>query len=186
MSLYDEIDRFVQKIEGKLANLFRRGELSRVDQDFMTQGSGFADEQYDDVELWQHYGLASRPPIGSEVLLAHLGGYGENAIAFATSNRDNRPQDLEEEETVLFGKKSTGQPQVRLTPSGNVNLIPATGKTVNVGDAAATEYIIKGTTFASSFAGLSAATDPATTMALVNALLAALKTTPLSTKAKVG
>lgn len=180
MSMLDTFKKLLDKATDRLSNLIRRGEFSTFASDFFGQVSAGDQEQFDEVELWQQYGIASMPPIGSEVLLANLGGYGDNAIAFATTDRANRPTDLVSEEVVTYGKKvSAGQAQVRHKTDGALDLIPATGKTVNIGGATGAEYLIKGDTFKAAMSTFFTAVGSATTPAQI----AAAATTALGTMA---
>lgn len=144
--IVDIIDRKLDKLKSSLVNLIRRGELALVSASFFGQLSAGDGEQYDDIELWQQYGFASRPPADSEALVANLGGIGDNAIAFSSQNRDHRPTDLDADEVVTYGPLvAAGQAQVRHGTDGTLDLVCATGKTVNVGGD--TDALIKGTTF---------------------------------------
>jgi hypothetical protein len=84
---------------------------------------------------------------------------------------------LEGEGTVTIKNGKTGDTVVM--GSGGVCVTSATTK---LGGAAAVDALVKGTTFKASFAAMVAASNPAETMALVNAILTALKATALSTK----
>lgn len=134
MSVTDAIRREVDRTAGKLRQMFRRGILTLAGADGFVQVKGWGDEQFDQVELWQQFGLTSRPPAGGEVLLVLVGGRGEGAIAAATTDRAHRPADLAEGEAVLYAKSDSGQAQVRCKPDGNVDLVAGSASaTVNVG-----------------------------------------------------
>jgi phage gp45-like len=149
--------------------LVRRGEVTLCNDEYGLQLAGYAgeegeDEQFDNVELWQQYGLASRPPEDAEVLTANLMGLGENAVAFATNSAADRPSDLVAGEVVTHGKKIlTGQAQARHKPDGTLSLVAATGKFVEVGGNA--ELLLKGDTVVSAMDAfcttLGGAIDPA-------------------------
>jgi len=95
---------------------------------------------------------------------------------------------------VLHGLAASGaQGQVRMRPDGTISAIAADGKFVEVGGS--TDAQVLGTTLQQAFAPLVPATDPASAVTLVNAILGILRggaATPpppaawLSTKAKVG
>lgn len=75
--------------------------------------------------------------------------------------------------------------EVAITAAGDIELFPTAGKVVKV--AGDTDFMILGSTFKTACSGLPiAAVDPATTMALVNAIRVVLQALPLSTKSKVG
>lgn len=139
------------KLRGAIGNLLRRAELTMVNAEYGAQLAGYAgdgseDEQFEDVELWQQYGIASRPPADSEALICNLGGVSDNAVAFATNCSADRPADLTDGEVVTHGRLlSGGQAQVRHQPDGTLALACATGKFVEVGGADA--KLIKGESF---------------------------------------
>ncbi len=185
-----------RRLRTRIAFILRRGEVSLASAAGFLQLKGLGggdgdDEQFDDVPLWQQYGLTSRPPIGTEVLTANLGGLSEEAIAIASDSHDHRPADLDDAEVVLYGKSSgPGQAQARCKPDGTLALACATGKFVEVGGASA--KILKGedvisafTTWLSTVAGiLNAPAGPYVITAANTALLSALNAA-LATKGKV-
>lgn len=116
---------------------------------FFIQAQGMEGETFEAVEVWQQYGLASRPPAGGEALVVEPdeAGAGEGALAVATQDRAHRP-DMDAGEVVLYGKKATGQPAMRLRPNGHVDIDSGSGATtVNVGGDATTcvNYALLGT-----------------------------------------
>jgi phage gp45-like len=204
MSTLSVIQRELDKLRRLLFGLVRRGEITAIDGELRTQFSGYAGEQYDEVEPLQQWGFASRPPVGSEVLAVHL-GHSEEAIIVASGNRADRPTDLAADEAVTYGKKTgSGQAQVRHKPDGTLALGAATGKFVEV--AGATDAQVRGSNFIQAFQQFISDTqtaintavavppiDPAFAGFLTNmttaiaALVNANGSAPwLSTKAKVG
>jgi len=163
MSTIDSIARALAEAKRFAAGMIRRSELSTSPASFFAQLSGYADESFDDVELWAHFGLASRPPTGTQALTVSINGQTEEAIAVATESMADRPTDLDEGEAVLYGKKSAaGQAQARAKPDGTMALSAAfPTKFVEVGGN--TDAIIKGNTFNTSHA---------TMLGLVSAYLA--------------
>lgn len=163
MSTMDAINRALQQAKSFAAGMIRRGELSVSPQSFFCQLAGYDDELFDDVELWAHFGLASRPPTGTQALTVHLNGQTEEAIAVATESMEDRPTDLDEGEAVLYGKKATtgGQAQVRVKADGSVAVVAGTLADISVTAGAAkkvtidplaevcgaTDAMLKGTSF---------------------------------------
>jgi hypothetical protein len=152
MSTMDAIARALQQAKTFASLLIRRGELSTSPQSFFCQLAGFADESLDDVELWAHFGIASRPPSGTQALTVHLNGLSEEAICVASESQADRPTDLDEGEAVLYGLKSAaGQAQARAKPDGTLALSAAfPTKFVEVGGNS--DALIKGNTFNTSHA----------------------------------
>lgn len=158
--------------------LVRRGMLT-LSADGSAQITGYNnDERWDDCPVWQHYGLASRPPTGSIVALLSLGADTDAAMVVASEHDTHRPTGLEEGDAILYGLDDGGQASVATLAAGDV-VVSAPG-TIQLGGTS--EAAIKGMSFVAPFTPMVAATDPASTMALVNAILAALKAAPLSTK----
>ncbi len=114
----------------QLKTLVRRGVLKLVDADYFCQVEGFNGERTDDVELWQQYGLASRPPAGSEVLYVKPGLTGDTALIIVTQHRSSRPSGLKEKESALYSEHGG---QVLCAEDGDVDLTAKSGQTVNVG-----------------------------------------------------
>jgi hypothetical protein len=86
--------------------------------------------------------------VGGEALVVRPDSEGgEGAVAIATNDRNHRPSNLSEGDTALYGKVSTGQALVKCAAAGDVEVTPATGGSVKVGSASATELAWLGTTF---------------------------------------
>ena len=154
MSIVDLIRQEVQRAIQRADNVVRRVLITVApDADYFTQATGAGDDVFDGAELWQQYGLASRPPVGGEGLMLCAGGSGEGGILVATQDRAHRPS-LAASEVALHGPKASGsQATVHMRADGAVDVVPATGKTVNLGgDATAcADYLLKGTQFKTNF-----------------------------------
>jgi len=150
MSIVDLIRQEVQRAIQRADNVVRRVLITVApDTDYFTQATGAGDDVFDGAELWQQYGLASRPPVGGEGLMLCAGGAGEGGILVATQDRAHRPS-LAASEVALHGPKASGsQGKVHMKADGAVDVVPATGKTNNLGgDATAcADYLLKGTAF---------------------------------------
>ena len=57
------------------------------------------------VSLMQHFGFASRPPVGSEIVGLFLGGDPVNGFAVASNDQATRPTDLQEGDASLYDKR---------------------------------------------------------------------------------
>lgn len=123
------------------ARIIRRGIVRITDDSYFQQIEGFSNppdppETFNGVELWQHFGLASRPPAGSEALLVKVDGDAEQPIAIVTQNRGERPSGLADGDTVLYGKSSgSNQASVKTRADLDVDLVPGAAEFVNVGGA---------------------------------------------------
>ena len=121
MTLYDDITKEVRIGLRVARNMVRRGLISVAPSAaYFLQAEGHEGETFEDVELWQQYGFASRPPTGGEVALLEMDGGSEQAVAVATQDRAHRPT-LAAEEAALYGAVSGGtQPTVICKPNGDV------------------------------------------------------------------
>jgi len=132
----------VAPLRRALWRTIRRGIIGLTDVAAMVQVEGYDGERTSDVEYWQHYGLLTRPPKGTEVLVVQVGGGSEQPIAIATHNDGSTAAgrvDIESEESILYSKEAT----VHLSADGDVNLIPNGAKTVHVGgDASSCVYAL--------------------------------------------
>lgn len=103
------IDQRIRRAMGGLRAAFR-GELTRITTDGgvqTTQLGGVAGEVLEGVELFQHYGLTSVPPAGSEVIILPLGGRSTHSIAIATEHGEYRLQGLSSGEVALYTDEGT-------------------------------------------------------------------------------
>ena len=170
MTIFEVIRSESRRVERVARRIIRRVTLSRVDGDGFAQAQGFDSEIFDDVELIQQYGLASRPSGGDAIIVEPGGGAG--AVCIATRLRGSAPTDLNSGDVCLYN-----------TDGATVTL---SGTTVNV--AGDTDYQILGTTLKTALTAfcstLSGSTDPAVVSA-ASALNTALANV-LSAKAKVG
>ena len=120
----------------RLLGLFWRGVLA-----FSTEAVGalqrlqvaIGDDAAPDVEHAEPYGLATRPPAGAHVFLAHLGGDQAAPVALAVSSPTARPSGLTVGDVVLYD--ATGK-QIVLS-SGGIKL----GATASKGVARRTDAV---------------------------------------------
>ena len=86
-------------------------------------------ERHSDFEFLQQYGLASRPPKGSELVVLFPGGSHGVGLVVASRSPDADAPALEDGEQCLYSK--FGQ-KVLLKSDGSIVLTPANGKRVRV------------------------------------------------------
>lgn len=117
-----------------------------------------AGETVPDVELAQHFGFASRPPAGGEVIAIPIGGSSAHLVVVAELDRAFRPAALGDGEACLYTSAGIqvlckpdgtvqillgGNPQVEVTPAGLVKLAGGGAGVARIGDA----VTITGATF---------------------------------------
>ena len=88
-------------------------------------------ETRDDTPRIAEFGLSSRPPEGSDVLMVFLGGDRSKGVVVATAHQSSRPRGLLPGETILYdvwGKS------VHLTKDGGI-VVQAKGAPVTVNNA---------------------------------------------------
>ena len=121
-----------------LARILRRGILGAVQASGKCQVEAGTGENYDQAEHWQEFGFSSRPPAGTEALVAQAEGDSDDPIVVATNNRTHRPTDMAAGDAVLYSSAATAsQPQVRMQADGIIKLLvpDAAGEVHVVGDA---------------------------------------------------
>lgn len=94
----------VASLQQGLRNAFR-GVLNLVNSSpkiQLVQVSGLADETLQDVELMQHFGFTSVPPVGTEAAIIPLGGKTTHGIVIATENGSFRVASLKNGEVAIY------------------------------------------------------------------------------------
>lgn len=89
-----------------------------------------ADETPADVEVGQHYGFASAPPVGAEVVAVPIGGSSSHLVTVAELDRAHRPTDLAAGATCLYDREGT---RVDLRADGTLTLSTPSGAGVELG-----------------------------------------------------
>lgn len=90
---------------------------------------GLQGQVHEDVERLGEFGVASRPPAGSQVILLPVLGSRARLVAIACEDRTSRPKDLEEGEG---GSYSSGGARVRCRVDGSIELEAPTGVVVTI------------------------------------------------------
>lgn len=113
----------VDRMGDKLSRMIRRGVVKITSASYFMQVQGFDGERFDDAELWQQFGLASRPPAGGECLVVKVDAEGEQPIVVSTQDRGERPSGLADGDSILYAKKSgADQASVKCTATAEVQL----------------------------------------------------------------
>lgn len=143
MSLVEDIQEMVGGAVERLGGMIRRGTISSASTSFFLKVQGFANEFFENVELWQQFGFASVPPDGGEVAIVKPANDGDNAIAIATSDRGHRPSDLAQGESAMYSQ-SSDQATVKVRSSGAVQIDPGGSEFCEIGGD--TDRALKGET----------------------------------------
>ncbi len=99
-----EIQRHIERALQGIRQPFR-GKLTRNNSApamQITQVAGLADELLQSVELLQHYGYTSNPPLDSECIILPLGGRSAHSIVIATEHGTYRLKNLKAGEVALY------------------------------------------------------------------------------------
>ncbi|WP_174296541.1 phage baseplate assembly protein V [Sphingomonas bacterium] len=91
------------------------GEVQLVQVTEGATGAGMDDQVTDKVKRVAEFGLASVPPIGSEVLLLRRLGQRALAMVIGTSHRPSRPRGLKPGDTAIYDVRGA---KVQLTADG--------------------------------------------------------------------
>lgn len=92
------------------------------------QADGLAGEQFQDAELFQHYGYTSAPPDGAEHVILPIGGKSAHGVSVASEHRASRKRGLKPGETALY----TAEGDYILLKNGRIiEVLAGTALTVN-------------------------------------------------------
>src|SRR5438105_4752594 len=98
-------DHFPEHREGLISSL-RRATVVETDdsgtQQFLKRLRGLASERPEDVYRPQPHGFTSHAPVGSEGILAALGGRSDRMLALGFEHKDKRPKNLPEGGVALY------------------------------------------------------------------------------------
>ena len=99
------VQRLIAPLHRKLRLIFDRAVVTMVSDSLQRQNlqlKALADENPDEVERFQNYGLTSVPPAGSEAIIAAIGGQRSGLVAIAVEDKSCRPKGGQEGDVVLY------------------------------------------------------------------------------------
>ena len=109
MSIVSEAERVIngllRPVRMRLNNMIRRAVVDLVDdskKQQQLQALVMAGEVQDEIENFEHYGLTTRMPKGSELVLLRVGGSGDHQIAIASAFRSARPKLAADKDVTLW------------------------------------------------------------------------------------
>ncbi len=97
--------KLISPIKHKLQLMVGRAVLKATtdtDGRLMIKANLLADETHDGLEVFQHYGYASRPLKECEIITVAVGGHRNGSIGIATEDRRHRPKTLKEGEIQIY------------------------------------------------------------------------------------
>jgi phage baseplate assembly protein V len=136
----------VRPVAQRVANSIARAVVELVDDTKkmqLLQLTVLAGEVRDDCEHFQGFGFYSVPHVGAEAVVLFPNGDRGRPLVVATDDRRYRPTGGVAGEVGLYN--STTGTRVRLMPSGDVILTPATGQTIQLGGTG--QPMIRGTVY---------------------------------------
>lgn len=104
--MIEGIQRILQPIKNKIFLMIGRAILSAIDSSGQTnliQVKGLNSEVITDMEYPTPYGFEAKPTQG-QVVFVNVNGNRDQSIALIIHDRENKPTDLEDDETQLYSK----------------------------------------------------------------------------------
>ncbi len=99
------IARLFQPIKTTLANLITRAivvSINSSDSIFIVETQVKGKPKPEKIPMMQHFGFASVPPKGSNLVRAHLSSNPDNPLIIASLHEASQPTDLVDGDSVLF------------------------------------------------------------------------------------
>lgn len=99
------IEKLLAPIQRRLSLVVARGVVTIVNDSLKRQNVQvmlLADEDADNMERFQNYGLTSIPPASSEMIAVAPGGFRSGLVAIAVEDKEVRPKNLEKHDVVLY------------------------------------------------------------------------------------
>lgn len=99
------VQRMLAPIYRQIRLMFDRAIVTMVNDSLQRQNlqiKALADEAPDGVERFQNYGVTSVPPVGSEAIVASLGGRRASLVAIAVEDKSVRPKGLASLDVCLY------------------------------------------------------------------------------------
>ncbi|WP_116371657.1 phage baseplate assembly protein V [Marinomonas sp. MED121] len=122
MSLVERaIEKALAPVNRKIRQMLTRSLVTGVVEDLQRQTLQVkmsSADSADDIERFQNYGCSSHPPLGSEAILAALGGSLGQLVAVAVEDKRYRPQG-EMGDVFLYHLEGH---RVQLTANGEINI----------------------------------------------------------------
>jgi phage baseplate assembly protein V len=115
------IDKALAPVKRRISQMLVRALVTSVNEDVKRQTLQVkmrADESADDIERFQNYGTSSNPPLGSEAILAALGGNLGQLVAIAVESKQYRPKG-EMGDVFLYHMEGH---RIQLTKDGVINI----------------------------------------------------------------
>lgn len=121
----------LERMQSRMDNILSRGTLHSTTNAKTQKAkvSLMADEVNDGVEFPQDYGFISRPPGGSEVIVAHFGGERDHATILKAFHKSFAPNTLAEGESALY--HSSGS-IVLMKADGSIDVTSAIAMSITV------------------------------------------------------
>ena len=130
----EQLSRFVAPLARRVDNLVSRGVVKNVDDGKKLQELQVLlldTELRDEIERFQNYGFTSAPSAGAEAVVIFPGGRRAHGLAICVDDRQYRVISLADGEVCVYDK--TGS-MIVLKASGDIELIPHSGKVKVTGD----------------------------------------------------
>ncbi|MBE9542504.1 MAG: phage baseplate assembly protein [Proteobacteria bacterium] len=100
-------NKMMAPMKRKVLLMIGRGIMLAVDDSKkiqLAQGSFFADEIKDQIEVFNHFGFTSNAPAKTECIMVSIGGNREHSIIIASENRELRLKDLPPGASAQYNK----------------------------------------------------------------------------------
>jgi len=132
------LTKWIAPLAQRVQSMITRGLIRTLREEgglIVLGGALLADEELGNMELFQHFGLASAPPAGGEMVVLCVGGDRNHAIVVATEDRRCRPKGLAEGDVVVYSRADSPGPEEEL-PEGQAGLhrleLIADGRQINL------------------------------------------------------
>lgn len=138
--------KMLRSVRGQVRGLVRRATLGSIagGSGQTIQANSTADDQDDEIELFESYGFTSSPPQGSEGIVLRVGGERANSVALCFGSRGDRFSDLAAGEVAVY---NTSGCSIVLRANGNIEVTPGEGGVVQLGGPTATLAVARETDF---------------------------------------
>jgi phage baseplate assembly protein V len=99
-----DVDKRIARAMSGVRQAFRGmiGAANTAPNIALVQVSGLAGETVQDNEFFQHYGISSNPPLGSQVIVLPLGGKTSQGVVIASEHVMYRIKNLQSGEVAIY------------------------------------------------------------------------------------